>query len=292
MPALPRFFLAFADLVKLEHTVFALPFALVGCLMAAGGRPCAAQVAWIIVAMVGARTAGMALNRVIDLEYDALNPRTSNRTLPARRMKVGTAVAVIVVGLVLLITAAAHLSPLALRLSPLAAGLLVLYSYLKRITWLSHLGLGLVLACAPAGAWIAVRGTLDPPALLLAVAVLLWVAGFDILYGCLDVDFDRRHGLHSIPARFGISAALRVAQAFHVATLLLLVAAGQVVGSGTLYQTGVGVIAALLLYEHQLVDAHDLSRMDQAFFQMNGWVSVTLLCFTWLDYLVGHRCLP
>ena len=278
----------FVELVKFEHTVFALPFALVGCLMASGGHPTAGQVAWIILAMGGARTAGMALNRVIDLEYDALNPRTANRTLPAGRMRVGSALCITVAGLALLLLAASHLSPLALRLSPLAVGLLALYSFLKRFTWMSHLGLGLVLACAPAGAWVAVRGSLDAPALLLAGAVLLWVAGFDILYGCLDVEFDRRHGLYSIPARFGIPVALRVAWVFHLACVLVLVGAGKAAGCGTFYQGGVGVVAGLLLYEHQLVEAHDLSRMDQAFFMMNGWVSVTLLCFTWLDFLVGQ----
>jgi len=272
------------DLVKFEHTIFALPFAYVGCLMAADGRPTAHQMVWIAAAMVGARTAGMGLNRLVDRHLDARNPRTRDRAIPAGRVSVPAAWAIVAASLVLLVTAAARLNSLALALSPLAVGLLGAYSYLKRVTWMAHLGIGLVLACAPAGGWIGVRGTLDLPPVLLALAVLFWVAGFDVLYGCLDVDFDRREGLHSIPQKFGVPAALGLARVFHVASFGLLVGTGLALDLGGWYFTGVGVAGALLWYEHTLVAPDDLSKMDQAFFTMNGWVSVTLLAFTWLDY--------
>lgn len=277
----------FIDLVKFEHTVFALPFAYTGCLMAAGGAPEARTVGWILCAMVGARTAGMALNRIIDREIDARNPRTKDRTLPAGRMSTPAAVAIAMAALALLVLASWHLNPLALALSPVAVALLVAYSFLKRFTWLAHAGLGMVLACAPIGGWIAVRGTVDAAPLILGGAVLLWCAGFDVLYACLDVDFDRREGLHSIPQRFGIPAALHLARGLHGATVLLLAACGFAVGMGSWYFAGVGVVTALLMHEHRLVSPDDLSRMDAAFFTMNGWVSVTLLAFTWLDFLLG-----
>lgn len=278
---------SFIDLVKFEHTVFALPFAYVGCLMGAHGHPTAVQVWWVTVAMVGARTAGMTLNRLVDRFIDARNPRTRDRALPAGRFSPWTARFIAAVSMAMLILAASRLNPLALRMSPFAIGLLLLYSYLKRITALSHFGLGLVLACAPAGGWIAVRGTLDAVPCLVAAAVMLWVAGFDVLYACLDVDFDRAEGLYSIPVRYGIERALSLARLMHVGTVLLLTVAGMALGLGAPYFTGMGVVAVLLGYEHTLVSPRDLSRMDQAFFTMNGWVSVTLLAFTWLSYNIS-----
>lgn len=274
----------FGDLVKFEHTVFALPFAYMGCLMAAGGHPTLHQWAWTTIAMVGARTAGMTFNRLIDAAIDARNPRTRDRALPAGRVSVGAARLIAVASVGVLITAARMLTPLALALSPLAVGLLVLYSYLKRYTPLAHFGLGLVLACAPVGGWIGVRGTLDLAPCLLAAAVVLWVAGFDILYGCLDIDFDRTEGLHSVPARWGVATALTLARALHAATIALLAVVGLVLGLAPPWYAGVGVVTVLLGYEHSLVTESDLSKMDQAFFTMNGWVSVTLLVFTWLSY--------
>lgn len=273
-----------ADLVKFEHTVFALPFAFVGCLMGADGRPSAGQLGWVTVAMVGARTAGMALNRLFDRDYDARNPRTRERALPAGRVSVATAWWIVAGSLLLLVLSAYRLNPLALALSPVAVLLLASYSLLKRITWMAHLGLGLVLACAPAGGWIAVRGTLELPPLLLAGAVMLWVAGFDILYACLDVEFDVLEGLYSVPQRFGIRGALVLARGFHVGTLTLLFIVGYLLDMAAPYFIGVGLVASLLWYEHSLVSVDDLSNMDQAFFTMNGWVSLTLLIFTWLSY--------
>lgn len=280
-------FKLFADLVKFEHTIFALPFAYVGCLLGADGHPTWAQLFWVTVAMVGARTAGMTLNRLIDRDYDARNPRTRDRAIPAGRVSPGAAKAIMIVSLALLYVAAARLSPLAQMLCPLAVGLLLLYSYLKRFTWLCHMGIGLVLACAPVGGWVGVRGTLEATPLCLAAAVLLWVAGFDILYACLDVDFDCKEGLYSIPARFGVARSLWCARLFHVGSVLALAAAGRLLELSGVYFLGVGVVAALLVYEHQLVKSDDLSRLDAAFFTMNGWVSVTLFAFTWLEYWIG-----
>lgn len=283
----------FSDLVKLEHTVFALPFAFVGCLMAADGRPTLHQWLWITGAMGGARTAGMTLNRLIDHAYDARNPRTRDRAIPAGRVSPTTARFIAVGAVALLVLAAAQLNPLALALSPLAVGLLVLYSYLKRYTPFAHFGLGLVLACAPVGGWIGVRGSLDGTPCLLAAAVLMWVSGFDILYACLDVDFDRAEGLHSVPARWGVGRALSAARLLHVVAVALLAAAGATAGVGSTYFAGVGVVAVLLGYEHTLVSENDLAKMDQAFFTMNGWVSMTLLFFTWLSYrLAALAALP
>lgn len=279
-----RLLTKFGDLVKFEHTVFALPFAFMGCLMGANGQPTTHQWLWITAAMVAARTAGMTLNRLVDHAYDARNPRTRDRAIPAGRVSVGAARGIAAGSVALLVLAASRLNPLALALSPLAVGLLVLYSYLKRFTPFAHFGLGLVLACAPAGGWIGVRGTLEVAPCLLAAAVLLWVAGFDILYACLDVDFDRTEGLHSVPARWGVARALFAARLLHVITIALLAAVGALTAVGSAYFAGVGVVTVLLGYEHSLVSEHDLTKMDQAFFTMNGWVSVTLLSFTWLSY--------
>lgn len=282
----------FSDLVKLEHTVFALPFAFMGCLMGADGHPTLHQWLWITAAMVGARTAGMTLNRLIDRAYDARNPRTQDRAIPAGRVTPTAARCIAAGSVALLVLAASQLNPLALALSPLAVGLLVLYSYLKRYTPYAHFGLGLVLACAPVGGWIGVRGSLDLTPCLLAAAVLVWVSGFDILYACLDVDFDRAEGLHSVPARWGVARALLAARLLHVASVALLLTAGATAGLGSAYFAGVGVVTVLLGYEHTLVAEHDLTKMDQAFFTMNGWVSVTLLAFTYLSYrLAAHDAL-
>ncbi len=284
--ALPmlRSFRLFSDLVKLEHTIFALPFAYIGCLMAADGHASLVSWGWVTLAMVAARTAGMTLNRLIDRNIDARNPRTRDRALPAGRVSVGPARWVALASLALLFYSAWHCNPLALALSPIAVGLLVAYSYLKRFTSYAHFGIGLVLACAPVGGWVAVRGELGAVPLCLGAGVLAWVAGFDVLYACLDVDFDRTEGLHSIPARRGTAYAFRLARLLHVGSILAIAVAGHLLGLGPVYFVGVGVAGALLVYEHSLVTPHDLSRMDQAFFTMNGWVSVTLLVFTWLSY--------
>lgn len=267
----------FVVLVRFEQTVFALPFAWVGVLLAAGGLPEVAIAFWVTVAMVGARTAGMALNRLIDREIDARNPRTRDRDLPAGRVSARAVRALAVGSLGLLVLAAARLNPLCLALSPVAVALLVGYSYLKRSTWACHLGLGLVQACAPIGGWLAVSGRFETAPLLLGLAILLWVGGFDILYACQDLDHDRAVGLHSLPARLGASRAFLVARLAHGAAVASLVLAGSVLGLGMAWQAGVGAVGAILVWEHSLLKPEDLTRMQQAFFLCNALVSLTLL---------------
>lgn len=274
----------FFELVKFEHTIFALPFAYMGALLAGRGEVTLWEWFWITMAMVGARTAGMSLNRLVDRDIDARNPRTRERTLPRGAMSAASVRWLILGSIALLELAAFQLQPICVWLSPLAVALLAIYSYLKRYTPYAHAGVGLVLACAPVGAWTAVRGTLDWPVLLLGAAVLCWVAGFDILYACQDIDFDRREGLHSIPQALGAARALTIARRLHVATFALLVAMAVVLHLGPWFYGGVGVIGALLVYEHGLVSERDLSRINQAFFNVNGYISVTLYLATLAHY--------
>jgi 4-hydroxybenzoate polyprenyltransferase len=274
------------EMIKWEHSIFALPFALCGAMLAAGGLPTARQFAWIIVAMVAARSAAMAFNRLADVSIDAANPRTSARALPARQLTPGFVAAFVVISSLIFIAAAAELNRLALWLSPVALAVLLLYSYTKRFTRWSHLVLGFALGIAPSAAWIAVRGSLDPRILLLTAAVTFWVAGFDVLYACQDFEFDRASGLHSIPRYLGISRALWVARAFHVIMLLLLVALMLAFGLGKLAIAGVAVVAALLAYEHSLVSAGDLTKLNAAFFTMNGVISVVFFVFVAGDLLL------
>jgi 4-hydroxybenzoate polyprenyltransferase len=274
------------EMIKWEHSIFALPFALCGAMLAAGGLPTAHQVAWIIVAMVAARSAAMAFNRLADASIDAANPRTSARALPAGQLTPAFVATFVVISSVVFIAAAAELNRLALWLSPVALAVLLLYSYTKRFTRWSHLMLGFALGIAPSAAWIAVRGSLDPRILLLTAAVTFWVAGFDVLYACQDFDFDRTSGLHSIPRYLGISRALWVARAFHVAMLLLLAALLVAFGMGKLAIAGVAVVAVLLAYEHSLVAAGDLRKLNAAFFTMNGVISVVFFVFVAGDLLL------
>ena len=267
------------EMIKWEHSIFALPFALCGAMLAAGGLPTAHQVAWIIVAMVAARSAAMAFNRLADASIDAANPRTSTRALPAGQLTPAFVATFVVISSAVFIAAAAELNRLALWLSPLALAVLLLYSYTKRFTRWSHLVLGFALGIAPSAAWIAVRGSLDPRILLLTAAVTFWVAGFDVLYACQDLDFDRSSGLHSIPRYLGISRALWVARAFHLIMLLLLAALLAAFGMGKLAIAGVAVVAVLLAYEHSLVSAGDLRKLNAAFFTMNGVISVVFFVF-------------
>jgi 4-hydroxybenzoate polyprenyltransferase len=267
------------EMIKWEHSVFALPFALCGAMLAAGGFPTGHQLLWIVVAMVGARSAAMAFNRLADASIDAANPRTRARALPAGHLTpvfVGTFV---VVASGIFVLAAAQLNRLALWLSPVALAVLLLYSYTKRFTRWSHLVLGFALGIAPAAAWIAVRGSLDWRILLLTGAVTFWVAGFDVLYACQDFEFDRDAGLHSIPRYLGIRRALWAARTFHMIMLALLIALLWSFGLGKLSVAGVAVVAALLAYEHSLVSADDLSRLNAAFFTMNGVISVLFFFF-------------
>jgi len=274
------------EMIKWEHSIFALPFALCGAMLAAGGLPTAHQVAWIIVAMVAARSAAMAFNRLADASIDAANPRTSTRALPAGQLTPAFVATFVVISSAVFIAAAAELNRLALWLSPLALAVLLLYSYTKRFTRWSHLVLGFALGIAPSAAWIAVRGSLDPRILLLTAAVTFWVAGFDVLYACQDFDFDRSSGLHSIPRYLGISRALWVARAFHLIMLLLLAALLATFGMGKLAITGVAVVAVLLAYEHSLVSAGDLRKLNAAFFTMNGVISVVFFVFVAGDLLL------
>jgi 4-hydroxybenzoate polyprenyltransferase len=274
------------EMIKWEHSIFALPFALCGAMLAAGGLPTLHQVAWIIVAMVAARSAAMAFNRLADAAIDGANPRTSTRALPAGRLTPAFVATFVIISSAIFVIAAAQLNRLALMLSPVALAVLLLYSYTKRFTRWSHLVLGFALGIAPSAAWIAVRGSLDPRILLLTAAVTFWVAGFDVLYACQDFDFDQRSGLHSIPRFLGIGDALWVARAFHVVMLLLLFALLMVFGLGKLAIAGSVGVALLLAYEHSLVSSDDLSKLNAAFFTMNGVISVVFFVFVAADLLL------
>ena len=274
------------EMIKWEHSVFALPFALCGAMLAAGGLPTGRQLTWIIVAMIAARSAAMAFNRLADASIDAANPRTSTRALPAGHLTPAFVGTFVVISATIFVVAAAQLNRLALWLSPVALAVLLLYSYTKRFTRWSHLALGFALGIAPAAAWIAVRGSLDPRILLLTAAVTFWVGGFDVLYACQDYDFDRQTGLHSIPRFLGIRRALWFARTFHVIMLLLLVSLVVTFGLGKLAIVGVVVVAVLLAYEHSLVSAENLSRLNAAFFTMNGVISVVFFGFVAADLLL------
>jgi len=274
------------EMIKWEHSVFALPFALCGAMLAAGGVPAWRQLAWIIVAMVSARSAAMAFNRLADASIDAANPRTSIRALPAGLLTPGFVSTFVVFSCGIFVLAASQLNRLTLILSPVALAVVLLYSYSKRLTRWSHLFLGFALGIAPAAAWIAVRGSLDPRILLLTAAVTFWVGGFDVIYACQDYDFDRGYGLHSVPRHMGIGTALWIARLFHLTMLGLLVALVVTFGLGKLAVTGVVVVAALLAYEHSLVRHDDLSKLNAAFFTMNGVISVVFFVFIGTDLLM------
>ena len=266
-------------MIKFSHTLFALPFAIYAAFLAADGWPAPATLGKILLAMVGARSTAMAHNRLADRALDAANPRTAGRALPAGALSVGFVRAFLAASVVLFLAAAASLNRLTLALSPLALALLLLYSYTKRFTVLSHLVLGLCLGLAPVGAWIAVRGSVGALPILLGLAVLFWTAGFDVIYALQDEEHDRRAGLRSIPARFGARRALVGSALFHVVMLLLLLGVWRLSGSGGLLLAGIGATAAALVYQHAIVRPGDLSRVNAAFFTANGFVSVTLaLC--------------
>jgi 4-hydroxybenzoate polyprenyltransferase len=277
------------DMIKWEHSVFALPFALCGAMLAANGFPAIHQLAWIIVAMVAARSAAMAFNRLADVSMDAANPRTRTRALPAKELSYQFVSSFVVVSCAIFVFAASQLNHLALLLSPIALAVVLLYSYTKRFTRWSHLVLGFALGIAPAAAWIAVKGTLDPRILLLTAAVTFWVGGFDVLYSCQDYDFDLQTGLHSVPRYCGIARALWIARLFHLLMLLLLIALVIAFGLGKLAVAGIAVVALLLVYEHSLVSAGDLSRLNAAFFTMNGVISVLFFFFIAGDLLLRQR---
>jgi 4-hydroxybenzoate polyprenyltransferase len=274
------------EMIKWEHSIFALPFAMCGAMLAAQGWPTRWQVLWIVVCMVSARSAAMAFNRVVDAAIDGANPRTSARALPAGLLSRGFVIAFIVIWCAIFVFAAAQLNRLTLYLSPVALAVVLFYSYTKRFTRLSHLALGFALGIAPAAAWIAVRGSLELRILLLTAAVTCWVAGFDVLYACQDCEFDRNNGLYSIPQSFGIANALWISRALHLCVLLLLGGLVLAFGLGKLAMVGVVVVAMLLAYEHSLVRANDLSKLNAAFFTMNGVIAVVFFVFVAADLLV------
>jgi 4-hydroxybenzoate polyprenyltransferase len=274
----------FLDAIKFEHTVFALPFAYVAMVLAADGWPGWHTLIWVTLAMVGARTLAMSVNRLADRFIDAANPRTARRHLPTGLLTPAQVTIAAVAAAALLVVSASVLNPLCLALAPLAVLFLVGYSYTKRFTWLSHWILGFTDGIAAAGAWVAVRGGFDPPVFVLWFALTVWIAGFDLIYACQDVEFDRAEGLHSVPARFGIAAALRVAKVCHVLTVAAFALLGAFMGLGVLYWVGVALVAGLLVYEHSLVSPTDLSRLDVAFFNVNGYIAVILFAAV----LAGH----
>ncbi len=265
-------------MIKIEHTLFALPFAFLGAVLAARGLPTGWQILWIVIAMVGARSAAMAFNRIADRDFDAKNPRTASRALPAGLLSVGFVWMFTLLAAALFLLAAAMLNRLALILAPVALASVLLYSFTKRWTQFSHIVLGWCLSIAPTGAWIAVRGEIGSPVpLLLSLVVLLWTAGFDVLYACQDYEFDRGEGLKSIPARVGIARALWISRALHTAAFLTLLWLFWITGLGAVAFVGVIATGALLVYQHRLVRANDLSRLNAAFFTTNAFVSVILL---------------
>jgi 4-hydroxybenzoate polyprenyltransferase len=276
------------EMIKWEHSVLTLPFGLTGAVLAARGIPSLHTSIWIIVALVAARSAAMAFNRLVDADMDAENPRTKIRAIPAGKLSKSFVFGFVVLSSLVLIFAAAQLNPLAFRLSPLALAIVFFYSFTKRFTRWAHLVLGLAMGIAPAAAWIAVQGSFDPRILLLTAAVVLWGAGFDILYSCQDYDFDRASDVYSVPKAFGIRNSLLIARAFHLLTVAFLTAMVVAFGLGKIAMAGVGMVAALLIYEHSLVKHNDLSRVNAAFFTMNGFISMGFLVFVAADLLLAH----
>jgi 4-hydroxybenzoate polyprenyltransferase len=276
----------FASLVKVEHTVFALPFAYIGAFLAVDGVPGAADLFWVTVAMVGARSLAMALNRLIDAAIDVRNPRTVGRELPRGALQPWHVVAFALASLAVFLVAVYQLEPIVRWLWPIPVAAFVVYPYLKRVTWLTHAWLGLVDGLAPVGAWAAVTNELPWQAWALGAAVAAWVAGFDILYSLFDLDIDRAQGLHSFAARFGVLPAFAAARACHAATVVFLVVAGLLLPAGALYWLGVAAVAVLLAYEHSLVSPRDTRRLDTAFFTMNGVISLAFFAFVLADVLL------
>jgi len=273
-------------LIKFSHSVFALPFAFTAALIASEGIPTLYQIVWITVAMVGGRTGAMGMNRIIDRKYDALNPRTQHREIPRGVIKTWEAFFFTAIAFACLVLAAFKLNPLCFKLSPLVVLVLLTYSYTKRFTWLCHIVLGIALALAPLGAWIAIKGTFNSDIVPLCFAVMFWVAGFDTLYGMQDIDFDKDQGLYSIPSVFGVNASLWIARLFHLITVGLLLSLIPIFHLSGIYLTGVLLASGLLLYEHLLIKPDDLSKLDMAFFNMNGYISITVFVFTLFNYVL------
>jgi len=276
-----------ASLVRIEHTIFALPFAYVGAFLAVDAWPGLADMIWITVAMVGARTLAMSMNRLVDAEVDARNPRTASRELPSGALSRGQVLGLCLVSLAVFLLAVSQLDPIVRWLWPIPVAMFVVYPYLKRLTWLCHLWLGACLGLAPVGAWLAVTGTAPWEAWALGVAVGLWVAGFDLFYSLFDLDHDRAEGLHSWAVRFGARGTFLGARVFHTGTVALLAVAGIGLDVSLFYWAGVAATAGLLVYEHSIVRPGDLRRLDAAFFTLNGVISVVFFAFVAADVLVG-----
>jgi 4-hydroxybenzoate polyprenyltransferase len=276
----------YLSMVKFSHSVFALPFALTSAQLAAGGIPTLKQTLLIVIAMVSARSGAMGLNRIIDKEIDAQNPRTANRELPKGLIKTTEAVVFVIISFSILVISAYLLNDLCFKLSPVAIAFLILYSYTKRFTWLCHIVLGICISAAPLGAWIAIRGTFDMVIVPMALAVVFWLAGFDVLYALQDIEFDRRVGLKSIPARFGIKRSIMLSRLMHTTTFGLLVTNGILFNLSLAYWIGMVVVGLLLIYEHSLVKADDLSKLDFAFFNMNGYISLVVFVATSMALLL------
>ena len=276
----------FFKMIKFEHTLFALPFAYQGAFLAANGVPPVLKLFWITLAMIGARTAAMSLNRLIDRHIDARNPRTAQRALPAGQLRVNEVYLYTVLSFLLLGYSAYQLNILALWLMPIAVFFLVLYSYTKRFTWACHLVLGISLGLAPAGAWIGVTGHWALAPILLGLGVMTWVAGFDVVYACQDVEFDRREGLHSIPVIFGLQRSLEISSVLHILAPIFFIAVGVVMSLNWLYYVGVAIAIVLLYRQHRLVSADDFSKIGAAFFDLNGYLSLLLFVFSILDLIL------
>ncbi len=279
--------IAYLRMIKIEHSVFALPFAFVGAILAAGGFPESEKIVWITVAMVTARAAAFGFNRIIDRKIDALNPRTSNRELPAGKIKLWEAFFFTILCLIIFIYSALMLNPLCFKLSPLAIFILFIYSYTKRFTWACHFVLGIALSLAPLGAWIAVRGSFDWEIIPLVVAVIFWLAGFDTLYALWDVEFDKKHALYSIPQMFGIKNAISMARFFHLISWIFLVITGIIFKLNIFYWVGMAIVAGLFIREHSIIKPNDLSKLNIAFFNMNGYISLTVFAFTTVAVFVN-----
>ncbi|MBS1114904.1 MAG: 4-hydroxybenzoate octaprenyltransferase [Nitrospirae bacterium] len=273
-------------MIKFSHSIFALPFAFTSAIIAASGIPDLRKIVLIVIAMVGARSGAMGLNRVIDREIDSANPRTEGREIPRGDISVFAAALLVIVSFVILVLAAYMLNPLCLKLSPVAIVVLIIYSYTKRFTWMSHFVLGLSISAAPLGAWMAVKGSFDIDIIPMVIAVIFWLAGFDVLYALQDIDFDKKYGLYSIPKRFGIKKSIYFSRIFHITSFLLLLANGMIFRLHGLYWTGMFLVAGLFLYEHSLIQEDDLSKLDIAFFNMNGYISVTVFIFTLMDFVL------
>lgn len=273
------------EMIKFKHTVFALPFALMGAFLAAGGVPGAMTFLWVVLAMGGARTCAMGFNRIVDVRFDRKNPRTAERALAAETVRMWEAWLMVIATAGLFFFACASLNPLTLKISPFALSLTLLYSLTKRFTWLCHVVLGVALAFSPLGGYVAVKGSLVGFPYALSLGVLFWVAGFDMVYACLDADFDRQEGLYSMPSRFGRQNAFRLAVLFHLLAFGLFLATGIISGLGALYYLGLAITAVCLFYQHLVVNPRDLSRIQVSFFQMNGIISLVLFLSTWLSLI-------